>query len=1277
MTAAVGSAQLNTPDDFSREPYKFLDFFNEKDDRTFAGRERDINEVVAGITTDRAFVLYSRSGLGKTSLLLAGVFPELRKRGFQPIYCRVLESPLGDMREALKKALGADVPTDPTEAISVLSQLGGHPVLVLDQFEELFTRFARKPEKKRALVRWLKALLVSPDIDFHVLISLREDFLALLDEFGDEFSRLLRSNYRLRPLTAFGARQAIIRPLTEAGIRYEAKMVSRLVDILAGEDFDSLLLQLSCTGVYQQAVKRRERPIFLRETDLSVLGGIEGILGRYLDQQTSQFPSSKLLLIRNVLDALITTENTKRAATLEDIHKADFNATPEEIVDIIDFLKKSRLVREEMRREQLWYELMHERLVGPILSWFALDKDFAEFRYARDVIVNGARNARFAKGGGALLAGQTIEQVINPYRERLRLDPAQTEFVFRSAVYHTTKDVDFWIRAAGEERAGAILLELMSDSDATARCGAAAAAGKVVRKPEICERLAHMALTDPETEVRRAAGKALAVLGAVDDSSLYHQAVNLKDQRKPLIEALADAYECGQPVTGFGFRIRRRARKTARQRVLDMQRPLMRGKAKTGAFVGLAASLGWLPAIGVPIVAMAVWMNGPVAGGSARSENFAILFWVALACTILSTLFCWRSAVVAAENSALRRSASWFRHILQTRTIFVGFAVIAVIPMGMLVDKLQIATVPSVVLTVFLIVVLALAMQLVLAGLAQYNHSLLKHASRGISVAIWAILASLGLPFLVPLLTATIIVNLESTSQQASSVIGFTLVAAALIGVLSFALTLTLARLIPASTSQVATRRGWVLKGVALILAVGPLVWCALAFGVNFIPILAKRPQQSGQDKILNVHLRKSWPNSRYFRLRSDTPQWFYYPDIPTTTQAALSNGSLTQQLASRTSLFSDPIDFFILLPAGDTYAWVTSGTSWPQEQDTPDAQIKFTPVPPLNSAESLSLSNNWIYRQIRLRPKDGESKGQSNGDTNVWVSDQRLLLQKGSYNPGQLVEIVQLGVEDVDTQHTANKNSLLHLPRPPFTAYQAFQSAGPPQPGTYVPLLDSTKIRPGVLFQDNERLLAAPDQNGQVRFEFPSPVQASQNTPDSRQEAVILAALRLGSPFGPNVLSTTELGVNPSTGLSAGVNRGNPDVLEMQYFGPSWGQGDVDIYIKSYRESSYANSGSVPQDISGYDGLSLEMKSSRDSSLVGIGLGNFSNGSLAQGDNGPKVQWVTVTPQWKTYTFQLSSFNQDLESVASLTKFFFKGLNRQTVYARNIKFITQESPQQ
>ncbi len=99
-----------------RTPFKFLDYFEDKqaDSVRFAGREQDIAEVVSRALADRTFVLYGRSGLGKTSLLLAGVFPQFRERGYFPLHVRLLDDPLSDLQKSLKAAVIGDgpVPSD-------------------------------------------------------------------------------------------------------------------------------------------------------------------------------------------------------------------------------------------------------------------------------------------------------------------------------------------------------------------------------------------------------------------------------------------------------------------------------------------------------------------------------------------------------------------------------------------------------------------------------------------------------------------------------------------------------------------------------------------------------------------------------------------------------------------------------------------------------------------------------------------------------------------------------------------------------------------------------------------------------------------------------------------------------------------------------------------------------------------------------------------------------------------------------------------------------------
>src|SRR5262249_34972886 len=151
-------------------------------------RERDIKEVVERLMTDRACVLYGRSGLGKTSLVLAGVFPELRSRGFLPVHARVLESPLSDACKAVADAAGLTTYECSEEFLLALGSLSLTPriVLALDQFEEFFIRFGRRPDERKAFSLWLAAMTSSKDIDFRVLISLREEYLSRLDEFTSD-----------------------------------------------------------------------------------------------------------------------------------------------------------------------------------------------------------------------------------------------------------------------------------------------------------------------------------------------------------------------------------------------------------------------------------------------------------------------------------------------------------------------------------------------------------------------------------------------------------------------------------------------------------------------------------------------------------------------------------------------------------------------------------------------------------------------------------------------------------------------------------------------------------------------------------------------------------------------------------------------------------------------------------------------------------------------------------------------------------------------------------
>src|SRR5262249_46555081 len=123
-----------------------------EDRQIFFGRDGDIDRLFERVLGARLLVLFSKSGLGKTSLLMAGVFPRLREKLFLPVPIRLnrrgspVEIVVEAMTEACKSA-GADLTAGEAGGLweflctSLVwkDDLLLTPVLVFDQFEEIFT----------------------------------------------------------------------------------------------------------------------------------------------------------------------------------------------------------------------------------------------------------------------------------------------------------------------------------------------------------------------------------------------------------------------------------------------------------------------------------------------------------------------------------------------------------------------------------------------------------------------------------------------------------------------------------------------------------------------------------------------------------------------------------------------------------------------------------------------------------------------------------------------------------------------------------------------------------------------------------------------------------------------------------------------------------------------------------------------------------------------------------------------------------------------------------
>ncbi|EPX56876.1 hypothetical protein D187_007312 [Cystobacter fuscus DSM 2262] len=597
-------------------PYKFLNYFEEEDQASFAGREDEVQEALAGLTRGRTYVVYSRSGLGKTSLLLAGLFPRLRQRGFHPMRVRLLESPVEDFCAALAAEFQRPELAHPAERQErvphLLEELSAHTplVIVLDQFEEFFVRFRDRPAARAELVALLGHIYREHAVNIRLVFSLREDYYAELEDLRAELPELTRYGLRLLPLTAYGARQAIVRPLQHMHLTYEEGFVNRMVDMLADWNFDPPVLQIVCTELYRDVVARRGLPVYLTREDLERLGGVDGIFRGYVHRVTSGLAAERMLLVRVVLGALISSERTRYALRAEDLRSGPVRATYAELRAVLDHLTEQGLLRVEQRQGERWYELLHEHLMSIVESWLSSDVDYVRFRTTYELVDTLSEDTQWRSNPRWLLTAPQLAERVDPWKDWLRLDETQAEFLLRSSLHGEADSVADWsarFDEFGEGRSVGLVLELLDHPELPVRRGAAASCGKL-RDPsgQLVGRCLALALTDKEEEVRRAARKSFVALVGPRQLAMLRGALEVPGQRALALELLADLLEAGRSHEGVPERWLCHARALVRARRIEREQPTIRTRMTTGAQVGTLIALLWVLSIG--LLAGAYWL---------------------------------------------------------------------------------------------------------------------------------------------------------------------------------------------------------------------------------------------------------------------------------------------------------------------------------------------------------------------------------------------------------------------------------------------------------------------------------------------------------------------------------------------------------------------------------------------------------------------------------------------------------------------------------------------
>lgn len=381
-------------------PYPGPSSFDEDHAAFFCGRDREAEELFALVELRPLTVVYGKSGLGKTSLLQAGLFPRMRKAGLVPIRVRLgfgvdehgeRHPPLADqVRRRLREAIDRDEldgapPRDGESLWEYFHWTGfwdaeGRPVsavLVLDQFEEVFTLGHERRRELAALMREVSDLVenripaaareggaeLPPSYDkvpAKVLIALREEFLAQLDDYRQQMPSLSSGRYRLRPLGGADAMTAVLQPGREV---VTEDVAGRIVRRVASAPDDAALSEIeevepALLALYCHELNALRDKAKLPKIDVALLQGSEQeILDKFYDRCMAGMPKE---VHRLVEEQLLTPDD--RRDTIAFGRAKDLGVDPRDLTTLVD----RRLLRKVPLLGHEYVQIVHDKLVPTI-----------------------------------------------------------------------------------------------------------------------------------------------------------------------------------------------------------------------------------------------------------------------------------------------------------------------------------------------------------------------------------------------------------------------------------------------------------------------------------------------------------------------------------------------------------------------------------------------------------------------------------------------------------------------------------------------------------------------------------------------------------------------------------------------------------------------------------------------------------------------------------------------------------------------------------------------
>ena len=376
-------------------PYVGLHPFDASSASFFYGRDAALKQLLTLLVERKLIVLVGPSGSGKTSFIQAGLIPRLQnpeassawrvlavRPGPHPFEALVaaLQPPGGHWQEsaqdlALQLRMGWRTITDVCLSNAPVQYPDRKPLIVIDQFEELYT-LVDDPEERTAFLARITATAGETEPSSPtILLAMRADFAGQLLSHRPSAEAMQRGGMMLGPMNESEMRAAITEPALNLGVAFQEGLVERLLEDVRNEPGGLPLLQFALNQLW---IHRQLN--LLTHAGYEQIGGVSGALSRYAEHIYARLDADDQERIRHILLRLVQpghdTADTRRRATRTEFSDADWRL-------VQDLADARLLVLDRDSAGQETVELAHEALLGHwsrLRDWLEDDRAFRLWR---------------------------------------------------------------------------------------------------------------------------------------------------------------------------------------------------------------------------------------------------------------------------------------------------------------------------------------------------------------------------------------------------------------------------------------------------------------------------------------------------------------------------------------------------------------------------------------------------------------------------------------------------------------------------------------------------------------------------------------------------------------------------------------------------------------------------------------------------------------------------------------------------------------------------------